>query len=67
MQFFGFQSSLSDIQSVVIGGDGSRGMGFIIDNHSFGGQGSGAPVPIPSTVLLLGFGLLSLAGVRRKK
>jgi hypothetical protein len=38
---------------------------FLVDNLELNGSGS-SPVPEPTTMLLLGFGLVGLAGVRRK-
>jgi hypothetical protein len=37
-----------------------------INNHNYGLEGSVAPVPEPTTILLLGSGLLGLAGFRKK-
>lgn len=63
MRFFGFQSNLTDIQSVLISGNNSY-FGFAIDNHSFGGDVS--TVPEPASIVLLGLGLASI-GFSRKK
>jgi len=56
MSFFGFQSDLADIQSVII--NSNSNYSFAIDNHSFG-AGSAA-VPAPPAFLLFISGLISL-------
>ncbi len=67
MQFFGFQSDIADIQSVLISGNNSF-FGFAIDDHSFGGTGNGSvSVPEPSSIVLLGLGLAGIAFSRKKK
>ncbi|MGD0013371.1 MAG: PEP-CTERM sorting domain-containing protein [Bryobacteraceae bacterium] len=68
LQFFGFQSSAADIVSVVISGN-SSGLGFAVDNFSFGGAaGEASSVPEPSTVLPVTGGLLWLYGsIRRRR
>lgn len=63
MTFFGFQSDLADISSVVIDGNGSS-FNFAIDNHSFGGVSA---VPVPAAVWLFGSGLIGLIGFARRK
>jgi hypothetical protein len=65
MEFFGFQSSLSDIDSVLISGN-DQTFNFIIDNFAFGGSSS-INVPEPSIIALLGFGLAGLGFARRRK
>lgn len=65
LQFFGFQSSATDIQSVVISGNNSF-FGFAIDNHVFGGTRAQS-VPEPATLALLGLGLLGMGLSRKKK
>jgi len=65
MQFFGFQSNVADIQSILISGNSNNfGFGFAIDNHSFGGNVSS--VPAPAALWLFGFGLIMLTGMRKK-
>ncbi len=59
VQFFGYQSSTSDIESITLQGSGSRG--FAIDNFTFGGEGSGPAVPEPATWGALALGLAALA------
>lgn len=65
MEFFGFQSSLSDIDSVLISGN-HQTFNFIIDNFAFGASSS-INVPEPSIIALLGFGLAGLGFARRRK
>ena len=69
MQFFGFQSDMADITSVVISGNNSY-FGFAIDNHAFGGTGTGtgnASVPEPAGLILLALGLIGLTITRKQK
>lgn len=59
--FFGFQSTVADISSVVISGNNSF-FGFAIDNHSFGGIAAQSQnVPEPKTIALVGLALAGLA------
>jgi len=39
LEFFGFQSEQSDIETVIIQGDGTSGLDYVFDNFAFGGQG----------------------------
>lgn len=65
MDFFGFQSNLADITSVLISGNNNF-FGFAIDNHVFGGTTSDhTPVPEPQGLILLALGLLGLAARRK--
>lgn len=48
-------------------GSGGARAGFSVDDIFATNTTSSAPVPEPSTILLLGFGLAGLAGVARKK
>lgn len=72
MEFFGFASTSADILSAVIGGQGNFSFAFALDNFEFGGTATQVPesptqVPEPATILLLGFGLVGIAGVRKFK
>ena len=62
--FYGFMSSGTDIQSVVIGGSRTA-MTFAVDNFRF----TTAPVPEPETyaMLLAGLSLMGAVSRRRKK
>jgi hypothetical protein len=62
MTFFGFQSSATDIQSLVITGTGS-GFGFALDNFTFtaASGGTGVPEPASAGLILLGLSLGLLA------
>ena len=64
LEFFGFQSNLVDIESVVIQGSstGINQMNYALDNFSFGGMA----VPVPPAVFLFGSGLLGLAAISRR-
>jgi hypothetical protein len=60
LQFFGFQSTASDIQSVVLNGNNDNNFAFALDNFTFTNDGLAAPEP--STFVLLGIGGLALIG-----
>jgi hypothetical protein len=59
LQFFGFQSSQTDILSVIIHGNGEPEIAFALDNFTFNAGGSGRVPDSSSTFALLG---LSIAG-----
>ena len=72
MEFFGFASTSSDILSAVIGGQGNFSFAFALDNFEFGGTATQVPepptqVPEPATALLLGVGLVGIAGMKKFK
>lgn len=69
MEFFGFQSTSRNIDSLSILGHGHSLLTFAVDNFTFGGnQGaSGSSVPdTGSTFALFGAALFGLAAIRRK-
>lgn len=67
MTFFGFQSTASDISSVIISGNNSF-FGFAIDDHAFGGQvAEVSQVPEPATLLLFGLGAIGFAVTRQSR
>jgi len=57
LQFFGFQSQTSNIETVIISGTGINSFDWAIDNFSFGGQGcaavGGEILPISMTSLFV--------------
>lgn len=65
LQFFGFKSDETDITSVIIDGNRTDLFAFALDNFVFTNDADIA-IPEPSTLLLLGSGLIGL-GVFRKK
>lgn len=65
LEFFGFQSSLGDITSVIIDGNGSGTFAFALDNFAFD-VGTAAAVPEPTSLTLAGLGLLSVYGWARR-
>ena len=65
LRFYGFQSSATDIQSVVISfNDGF--FGFSLDNFTFGGTPS-TDVPEPTALALLGLGLAGMGLLRKRR
>lgn len=69
LTFFGFQSSAQDITSFVLQYNDPTQFGFAMDNFAFtpnGAGGGGSEVPEPTSVLLVGGGLVGLAALRRK-
>jgi hypothetical protein len=65
VNFLGFVSDTPIARGEVVGISPTNGTIFI-DNFSFGSVGD-TPVPEPSTILLLGTGLLGLIGYRRRR
>ena len=55
----------SDLISYAILDTETGGLPFHMDNIIY--QQTGSPVPVPSTILLLGVGLIGFAGIGRKK
>ena len=64
--FFGFESSAPDIASVVISGNGSSGLGFAVDNFTFGAQAASS-VPEPGLLLPLAGAFAFLYSLRRRR
>jgi hypothetical protein len=64
VSLFGWVSDQADISSVIVGNDGGF-FGFDFDNFTFGGEV--ATVPEPSTLALLGIGLLGIGFARRRR
>jgi hypothetical protein len=63
MEFFGFGSINTDIESVVINGGGYGSFNFALDNFTFS---TTSLVPIPAAVWLFGSALAGLGWMRRK-
>jgi len=61
LEFFGFQSEQSDIETVIIQSDGTTAFDFAFDNFAFGGQG--CLVPVGGEILSLNTGALLLGGL----
>jgi len=58
LEFFGFQSEQSDIETVIIQSDGTSSFDYAFDNFAFGGQGclmavGGDIIPLDSTMVLV--------------
>ena len=67
LQFFGYQSSLVDIDSLNIRGNNTT-FNFALDNFTFGGgSGSVSPVPAPGALSLLGLCLAGMGVARRRQ
>lgn len=64
--FFGFQSSSQDIVSLVLQFNSPATFGFALDNFAFTASGSVADIPEPSSLALIGGGLLTLVAIRRR-
>ncbi|WP_310570942.1 PEP-CTERM sorting domain-containing protein [Gemmatimonas sp.] len=68
LQFFGFSSENQDIASVTIGGNGSQGFNFALDDFTFSANAMpSTSVPEPSTFALMAAGGLVMAGVARRR
>lgn len=66
LQFFGFQSTSSDIKSVIIGNNGGF-FAFDFDNFTFGGEATrNVPEPATYVLMLAGLAMLSLAARRKR-
>jgi hypothetical protein len=67
MTFFGFQSSATDIQSLVITGT-FPDFGFALDNFTFTAASGGTGVPEPASAGLILLGLsLGLVAFRKRR
>lgn len=68
LQFFGFSSESQDIASVTIGGNGSQGFNFVVDDFEFSSTAMpSTSVPEPSTFALMAAGGLVMAGFARRR
>lgn len=65
LEFFGFQSSLQDITSIIVDGNGSF-FGFALDDFRFTGASGGGQVPEPVGLAFLGFAALLVCGRRKR-
>ena len=66
LNFFGFQSNTTDIQSLVINGIGNATVDFALDNFRYDSTAV-ASVPEPATLAIFGIGLAGLGFMRRRR